>query len=376
MIILAGQKKERIHVIFKNSRMNFFPSIILILLFSGCFDSGLKKEVLPDVSNIEFNEHTVPVVILGGGIAGMTAAVYLSQANIQCTIIEGPTPGGALSLAHSVRNWPGVIDAPGKKISNDLQKQVGACGVPVMKAQAISVDLKQWPRVIEIQDLQDLSLKKKIQALSVVLAMGKEPRVLGVPGERGPDGYWGKGVSNCAVCEGSLYKNKTVAIVGGGDEAIDETKYLADIAEKVYLLVHKDAFRTKNVTTRDALLKHSHIEVLFNTDVKRIDGDKNRVTSISIYNNKTGEKKEISVDGLLLGIGSNPNTTILKQLALDDKGFVLLKNGQETSIQGIFAAGVIVASDQDCGQAISAASDGSKAALQVINFLKKLGISS
>lgn len=364
---------ERIQMMCKNSIINFFSCIILILLFSGCVDPGFKKEVLPDRSNIKFDEPSVPVVILGGGIAGMTAAVYFSQAGIQCMIIEGPTPGGALSLAHSVRNWPGVIEAPGKRISSNLQKQVEASGVQVMKAQAISVDLKQWPRVIEVQDLQDLSLKKTVRALSVVIAMGKEPRVLGVPGEMGPDGYWGKGVSNCAVCEGSLYKNKTVAIVGGGDVAIAEVKYLADIAKKIYLLVRKDELRTKNVATQNAILANSRVEVLFNTEVTHINGDKNCVTSISIYNNKTGARRDISIDGLLLGIGSNPNTTILKQLALDDKGFVLLKNGQETSIQGIFAAGVIVASNQDGGQAISAASDGSKAALQTINFLKNLG---
>lgn len=360
----------------KGGSLLFFSGIILVLFFSGCFDFGAKRERQLDISNIKFDEQTVPVVILGGGIAGLTAAVYFSQAGIPCVVIEGPTPGGALSLANSVRNWPGIIEAPGKKISDDLQKQVEAGGVPIIKQQAVNVDLEQWPRLIEVQDLQDLSVKKTIRALAVIVAMGKEPKILGVPGEKGLGGYWGKGVGNCGVCEGSLYKNKTIGVVGGGDVAIAEATYLVDIATKVYLFVRKSEFRTKNVTARDALLANPRVEVLFNTDVKRIDGDGTQVTHLVIYNNKTGEQKKINVDGLLLGIGSNPNSTTLKQLNLDDKGFVILSKGQETSIKGVFAAGVIVASDLPGGQAIGAAGDGCRAALQAIKFLKKLGFSS
>lgn len=375
-MVCKNSNSQHLFSIICKQHKSFFLGIIGILFFSGCFNLKLKQEESLDISNIKFDEYTVPVVILGGGIAGLTAAVYCSQAGIPCMVIEGPTPGGALSLANSVRNWPGVIKATGKKISEDLQKQVVAGGVSIMKEQAVAVDLEQWPRLIEVQDLQDLSLKKSIRALSVIVAMGKEPKILGVPGEKGPDGYWGKGVGNCGVCEGSLYKNKTVAVVGGGDAAIIEAKYLIDIAKKVYLLVHKDEFRTKKVLELNALLANPKVEVLFNTDVKSIWGDKARMTHIVIYNNKTGESREISIDGLLLGIGSNPNSTILKQLALDDRGFVLLKKGQETFIKGVYAAGVIVASDQEGGQAINASSDGCKAALQAIKFLKKLGFSS
>jgi thioredoxin reductase (NADPH) len=353
--------------------IRFFQSVMLVLFFSSYLCAEVTKEVSFDISNITFDENTVPVVILGGGIAGLMAAVYFSQADIPCIIIEGPTPGGALSLSQSVRNWPGIIEAPGQKIVEDLQKQVASGNVPTLKKQVVSVDLKQWPRVIEVQDLQDLSQKTTIRALAVIIAMGKEPTVLGVPGERGPDGYWGKGVGNCSVCEGSLYKNKTVAVVGGSDDAITNVRYLTDIVQKVYLLVHKDEFQTKNTEARDALLAHPRVEVLFNTDVKRINGDTTHVTNLDIYNNKTGEQRLLPIDGLLLSIGSNPNTTLLKQLVLDEKGFILLTDGQETTIQGVYAAGVIVASEHKGGQAISAASDGSKAALQAINFLKKIG---
>ncbi|MFH1254219.1 MAG: FAD-dependent oxidoreductase [bacterium] len=377
-MVCKNSRRQHLFSSICKHHKSFFSGIIGILFFSGCFNLGLKQEESLDISNIKFDEYTVPVVILGGGIAGLTAAVYFSQAGIPCMVIEGPTPGGALSLANSVRNWPGVIDAPGKKISEDLQKQVmaGGGGVSIMKEQVIAVDLEQWPRLIEVQNLQDLSLKKSIRALSVIVAMGKEPKILGVPGEKGPDGYWGKGVGNCGVCEGSLYKNKTVAVVGGGDAAIIEAKYLIDIAKKVYLLVRKDEFRTKKVLELNALLANPKIEALFNTDVKSIWGDKTYVTHIVISNNKTGESREIPIDGLLLGIGSNPNSTMLKQLALDDMGFVLLKKGQETLMKGVYAAGVIVASDQEGGQAINAASDGCKAALQAIKFLKELGFSS
>ncbi len=355
------------------SSSHFFSSILFAVFFSYCFCSEAKKDITLDISNITFDENTIPVVILGGGIAGLMSAVYFSQADIPCMIIEGPTPGGALSLSQSVRNWPGIIEAPGKEIVGKLQKQVEAAGVPIMKQQVVSVDFKQWPRMIEVQDLRDMTVKKTIRALSVIIAMGKEPTVLGVPGERGPDGYWGKGVGNCSVCEGSLYKDKTVAVVGGSDDAINNVKYLTDIVKKVYLLVHKDEFQTQNIEARDALLANPRVEVLFNTDVKRINGDTTHVTHLDIYNNKTGDQKELPIDGLLLSIGSNPNTTLFKQLALDEKGFILLTDGQQTTIDGVYAAGVIVASEHKGGQAISAASDGSRAALQSINFLKDLG---
>jgi thioredoxin reductase (NADPH) len=355
--------------------INKVLTLFFVVLVSACWRTNSTGDDSLRLSAVTFDEHTVPVVVLGGGIAGLTSAVYLSQAGITCVVIEGPKPGGSLSQSHSVRNWPGVINAPGKEIVDDLRKQVTTASVAVTQEQVVSVDFKQWPRVIEVQDLQDPSVKKTIRALSVIIAMGTEPNMLGIPGESGPEGYWGKGVGNCAVCEGSLYKDKIVAIIGGGDAAVIEAEYLADIAKKVYVLIRKDVFKAKDTVAKDALVARSNVEVLYNTEIGSIGGDKEHITHVVIHNNKTNEQKELPLDGLFLAIGSHPNTAVLKQVELDKSGFVVLKNGQETSAKGIYAAGDIAVSQQEIGQAVIASSDGCKAALQAIKFLKEIGFS-
>jgi len=336
----------------------------------GCLSSEKSGSVL-HIKNISFEVEPVPVIVLGGGIAGLTAALYIAQANIPCMVVEGSKPGGALAQSHSVRNWPGKIDVPGAQIVSEIKDQVLANNVSLLTEEVISVDFSSWPYSIKTKQLTDGQVIER-KALSCIIAMGAEPNYLGIPGETGDGGYWGRGVSNCAVCEGSLYKDKTVVVVGGGDAAIVEAGYLANIAKEVHLLIRKDLFRTKDIKARDRALHKENVKVLFNTQAKEILGDGDKVTQVVIENNKTNERKVLDVDGFFLAIGSQPKTSVFAhQLELDQRGFIALKEHQATSKPGVFAAGDV--SDPLFVQAITSAGQGCMAALQAKKFLEEVG---
>jgi thioredoxin reductase (NADPH) len=346
---------------------------LMAINFTGCLGDRVPAAEY-SLAGIEFNDDTVPVVILGGGIAGLTAAYYCAQARIPCLVVEGSKPGGALSQSHAVRNWPGVLSAPGADIAGSIRQQALHWGVRIVQERVTSIDCKQWPRVIETQDVVDATKKRTIHALAIIVAMGTEPNFLGVPGEWGADGYWGRGVTNCAVCEGSLCKGKEVVVVGGGDAAITEADYLSGIATKVTILVRKDSFnKAKDTAGRDAVLARPNVTVLFNTEVKRMHGDGKKLTHLTLLNNKTGQESTFNTEALFLAIGSKPNTAMFKgQLELDEHGFIVCKQCQETSVKGVYAAGDIADRDGFM-QAITAAGDAAKSALQAIRFLKKIG---
>lgn len=354
----------------RNGKSNIFLLLVVILSMSGCVSSEKNSISKPHVKNISL-EMTTPVIILGGGIAGLTAALYVSQANIPCIVIEGAKPGGALAQSHSVRNWPGKFDAPGREIVQDLKQQVLKNNVSILQEEVVGVDFEAWPYTITTKSLEDGKTIERI-ALSCIIAMGTEPNYLGIPGETGPDGYWGRGVSNCAVCEGSLYKDKKVAIVGGGDAAIVEAGYLANIAREVYVLVRKESFRAKDIKARDQVVHKPNVTVLFNTQAQEIKGDNEKVTHLITYQNKTGEKRSLEIDGFFLAIGSQPKTALFKgQLELDSRGFILLKEHQATSCPGVFAAGDVC--DSTFVQAVTSAGQGCMAALQTKKFLDEVG---
>lgn len=330
-----------------------------------------KKQLLSNLSQVIFDAQTYPVIILGGGVAGLTSASYLAQANVPCIVIEGEKPGGALAQSDSVRNWPGVINAPGALIVTDIKKQVQANGVPITKEKVIAIDFEKFPYEVTVQDVQTKD-QRVLKGLTCIIAMGAEPNYLGITGERGTDGYWGKGVTNCAVCDGALYRGKNVAVVGGGDSAIVEAAYLSGIAKRVTIFVRKDHFRAKDKRKRDDVIRRPNVTVQYNTNVNQVLGDGNKVTKLVISDAATNETKTIPMDGLFLAIGSQPNTLLFKKfLTLDSAAYVVLNNEQETSIKGVFAAGDVC--DPIYKQAVTSASDGCKAALQAQAYLDELG---
>ncbi len=343
----------------------FIIAVISVCITGGCTRSDTTASL--SLNAISPNSHPYPLVILGGGVGGLTAALYSLQAQIPTLVIEGGKPGGALAQSHAVQNWPGVEKAAGADIIASIKNQVLQAGASITTEQVTSVDFSQWPRVIHTVSTQDPTIKKTLKALSVIIATGTEPNLLSIPGEHA---FWGKGVSNCAVCDGALFKHKRVVIVGGGDAAITEAAYLADIADEVVIIVRKDNFRAKDTKQRDAVLRRKNVKVLYNRQLKQINGNEDGVTSVLLDNNQA-----VATDGVFLAIGSKPNTMLFKdQLALDPRGFITLHNHQESSVPGIFATGDVC--DSTFVQAITAAGDGCKAALQTISFLKGIGFST
>jgi thioredoxin reductase (NADPH) len=330
-----------------------------------------KQQPSCNLTQVVFDAQTYPVIILGGGVAGLTSASYLAQANIPSIVVEGEKPGGALAQSDSVRNWPGVINSPGAIIVTDIKKQVQANGVTISKEKVITLDFEKFPYEVTVQDLQTKE-QRVLKGLTCIIAMGAEPNYLGITGERGEGGYWGKGVTNCAVCDGALYRGKNVAVVGGGDSAIVEASYLSGIAKSVTVFVRKDHFRAKDKRKRDDVIKRHNVTVQYNTQVKQVLGNGNKVTNLIVSDATTNETKTIPMDGLFLAIGSQPNTLLFQKfLTLDPAGYVVLNNEQETSVKGIFAAGDVC--DPVYKQAVTSASDGCKAALQAQAYLDELG---
>lgn len=307
-----------------------------------------------------------PTIILGGGVGAMTSSVYLSRGQILPVVIEGKTPGGVITQSHLVENWPGELGISGPALADKLKKQALANGAVFKSEEVIGVDFSSSPYLITTKDVYDGEIIHEYRAYSVIVAMGTTPNFLGIPGE---SEYWGKGVSNCATCDGSLYKNKVVAVIGGGDSALVEADYLSNIAREVKIFIRKDHFAATDISLKESVLKKKNVQVFFETNVKEILGNRDGVKAITIQTKKTIEKE--NVDGVFLAIGSTPNTDLLKgKLALDSKGYITRIEDQKTSKEGVYALGDIT--DPIYKQAISAAGDGAKAAMQAETYLRKL----
>ena len=346
--------------------MRITSSFFALLVLSAASCQQSRSYVFSELGEYE-QRNVVPVLVCGGGVAGLTAANYLAQANIPVLVAEGLQVGGALAQSDSVRNWPGKIDVPGMHIVKELKEQALAAGVSIVSEELVAVDCKQWPYSCILKN-KNTGEERLVKTLSAVMAMGASPHYLGIPGERGDNGYWGKGVSNCAICDGALYKDKRVAIVGGGDAAVAEALYLAGIAQEVMLFIRKSYFKGNDVRSIEMLKQHPSVKIFFESELKKIEGDGQRVNSISVYSLRNKEYSTVAVDGVFLAIGSSPNSSLLQRsVKCDDQGYVIVDKAQKTNVAGIFAAGDIA--DPVYKQAITAASDGCKAALGVIEFL-------
>jgi len=309
------------------------------------------------------------IMVLGGGVGALTSSLYLARAGLEPTVIVGPEPGGLITQSHAIQNWPGEMEITGHALVEKMQLQAEANGVQLVQEEVVSVDFSKRPYRI-ITKCYEEDKTHEYAADNVIIAMGTKPNHLGIPGETGPEGYWGRGVTNCAVCDGNLYQDAIVGVVGGGDAAALEALYLANIAKEVHVFVRKNSFKAVEQKRLKNLLNTSNVKVHFNTTVEKIVGDGTQLTEVVL---KTGPKKRtLPLNGLFLAIGSTPNSSLFKgALELDKQGYVVLKNGQETSRKGIYAIGDIV--DPIYKQAISASGDGAKAALQVQQSIVDVG---
>lgn len=311
----------------------------------------------------------VPVLILGGGPAGLTAAIYCGRAGIKPVVITGDSIGGMITQSPRVENWPGRGIISGIELGKDLENQARLNGAELLREEVIDValshDLSQKAHQITTRSL--ITQEEIIYyAPIVVVALGATPNKLHIPGEQS---YWSKGVYSCAVCDGGLYKDKIVAVVGGGDGALTEAQYLANLVKKVYIIVRGRGFRTIEKQREKQVLSLPNIEVLYQTIVKEIKGEKDQVSYLILSNQKHKKSYHLPVDALFLAIGSVPNTKLFASQLELDAGYIRLKEHQKTSVKGVYAAGEIA--DPEFKQAICAAADGAKAAIQLQKEIHK-----
>lgn len=311
------------------------------------------------------NEKTSNCVIIGGGPAGYTAAVYASRANLSPILYEGMQPGGQLTTTTEVENFPGFPGGiQGPDLVAEMRKQAEKFGAEIIAETVTSVDFSSRPFSLTLAD------GSEVKTHTVIIATGASARYLGLPDEQK---YLGMGVSACATCDGFFYRKKRVAVVGGGDTACEEAMYLSGLASKVYLIVRKGFLRASQVM-QDRLKERENIEILFNCNTTGLFGDE-VLEGAHIVEHK-GEPNErhfdIDIDGFFLAIGHDPNTSLFRgQIDLNPEGYISVESpSTRTSVDGVFAAGDVA--DPTYQQAINAAGSGCRAALDAERYLANL----
>jgi len=306
------------------------------------------------------------VVIVGSGPAGHTAAIYLGRAKRDPLMFEGfmaggIAAGGQLTTTETIENFPGFADGIlGSELMEQMRKQSLKNHVRIVTETVTSVDLSKKPFVLTLES------DTQIEAKSLIVATGATAKVLNIPGSKQ---YWQKGISACAVCDGALpiFRNKTIAVVGGGDTAMGEAEHLAKFASEVVIIHRRDEFRA-SLVLQERIKSNPKIKIMWNSIPVEFKGGK-FLESVTLQNTLTSEKTELGVSGFFYAIGHNPNTEFLGgQLKLDEQGFIITKTGStKTSVEGVFAAGDV--QNPHHRQAIIAAGSGCLAALECEEFL-------
>lgn len=303
------------------------------------------------------------VLIIGGGPAGYTAAIYASRASLSPMLVEGMQPGGQLTTTTDVENFPGYPEGVnGTQMMMDIKKQAERFGTDMREGEVTKIDFSKRPFKVEINNGA-----YEIIAESLIIATGASAKYLGLADEQK---YMGMGVSGCATCDGFFYKGQDVAVVGGGDTACEEALYLSKIAKKVYMIVRRDVLRASKVM-QERVEKTENIEVLWKHQAEGLYGE-NGVAGVHLVKHK-GEPEEsrydLPIQGFFLAIGHTPNVAFLNgAIELDDHGYIRTKDGMpHTNIEGVFAAGDVA--DPHFRQAITAAGSGCKAAMMAERFL-------
>jgi thioredoxin reductase (NADPH) len=300
------------------------------------------------------------VLIIGSGPAGLTAAIYAARADLDPLMIEGMERGGQLMLTTEVENYPGFPEGiMGPELMDGMRKQAERFGTRIISSDVSKVDLSERPFKVWVGG--DL-----YESETLIVSTGASARWLGIPGESRLRGY---GVSACATCDGFFFRDREIAIVGGGDSAMEEAIFLTKFASKVTILHRRDEFRASKIMAQRAI-DHPKIEVLWNTTIDEVLGD-DLVTGLRVKNVNTGEESMLPVEGFFLAIGHDPNTKIFQdQLDLDAAGYVVTNGGfTRTSVEGVFAAGDVV--DHYYQQAVTAAGMGCQAAIDVEHWLDR-----
>jgi len=325
---------------------------------------------------IEMKQSKHKVVILGSGPAGLTAAIYASRAQLEPIVIEGPQPGGQLTITTDVENYPGFRSGiMGPILMDEFREQALRFGTEIVNVWIDKVDLSERPfKLYGKESIDSAEVTSIIEAETLVIATGASAKWLGIPGEEPtPAGLGGNGVSACATCDGFFFRERPIVVVGGGDTAMEEALFLTKFASSVTIVHRRDEFRASKIM-QDRVLAHEKINVLWNTEIKRINGTAaDGVSGIEIYNSQTKETSEFPTQGVFIAIGHKPNTDLFKGvLDMDDVGYLVTEGRtMKTNIPGVFACGD--AQDAYYRQAISAAGTGCMAAIDAERFLAEHG---
>jgi thioredoxin reductase (NADPH) len=299
------------------------------------------------------------LIIIGAGPAGLTAGIYGIRAGLDLSIIEKFSPGGQVINTFEVENYPGFVEPiAGWELMSNMENQAKRLGVEIGSGDIVSIEKDEKGKFFRLKK----SDGNIIEAKSVIAATGASFRKLGVPGEKE---YTGQGVSYCATCDGAFYKEKTVAVIGGGNTALEEAHFLTRFASKIYLIHRRDEFRGVKIL-QDRVLGEEKIEPVLDTVLESINGGQ-KVEKVVLKNKKTGEISERAVDGVFIFVGWDPNTSYLPKEVLNEKKEVFVDVRMHTKIEGLFAAGDLRNDSER--QIVMAASDGATAALNAYEYL-------
>jgi len=309
----------------------------------------------------ERSEDTLPesyqLAIIGGGPAGLTAAIYAGRARVRTCVLIGTLPGGQPANTAGVDNFPGFPEGiAGSDLAQRFRDQAERFGAKIAPETAVEVDLSERPFAIR-------SSRKRYEAQAVIVATGAEPRRLGIPGE---DKFYGRGVSACATCDGFFYRDRKVAVIGGGDSAVDEAIFLTKFAKKVTIVHRRDELRATKIYQEKAFA-NPKIDFIWDSVVEEIIGDQT-VTGLRVQNVKTEESSMVKTDGVFIYIGMEPKSDLFAgQLELDQQGYILSDGHQQTNVPGVFVAGDV--QDPHYRQVVIAAGTGAVAAMEAERYL-------
>lgn len=311
-------------------------------------------------NNKQYPQHE-RLIIIGSGPAALTAAIYAGRAQLKPLIFEGDTPGGQLMSTTVVENWPGYTSIMGPELMMNIRKQAQHFGTRFLLRTIESVDFSQRP--FKLTD----SKNNTYTADAVIISTGANPKRLDCPGEQK---YWARGVSTCAVCDGALYKDKKVVIIGGGDTAMEDASFMTNFTDDVTIIHILDKL-TASAPMQQRVIKNPKVKIIYSAQVTEFIGDNGQLTSISFTYKDSGKSETIPADAAFLAVGLEPNTRIFKgSLELTPYGHIVQKYNTHTSIAGIFAAGDVV--DSTYRQAITSAGSGCMAALDAERYLSSL----
>jgi len=302
---------------------------------------------------------TESMIIIGGGPAGYTAAIYAARSDLKPLLIEGKMPGGQLTTTSEVENFPGFPKGvQGGELTSMMRAQADRFGTRFVSDEVISVDFSSQPLIVRTAD-------GSYESQTVIIATGASATRLGIPSEQE---YYGRGVSACATCDGFFFKGKKIAVVGGGDSAMEEATFLTRFAESVTVIVRKDELRASKIMQERAKA-NPKISFVWNSEVREVLGDGTRVTAIRLFNNKTNDIADLPIEGVFVAIGHKPSADAFKgQIELDEKGYIVTRpHSTQTNVEGVFAAGDVA--DPHYRQAITAAGSGCTAAIEAERFL-------